>query len=112
MYFYRFDVAPRLLKWAGLDATHGLEMIALFEQTDAPLGRTVTSLGGRKVFSDAGGRMRDAWLSFAATGEPPSGWPRYDEQHRLTFIIADRDRVESDPRADRRRAWSALLPLG
>jgi para-nitrobenzyl esterase len=112
VYFYRFDVAPRLLKWAGLDATHGLEMIALFEQTDAPLGRTMTSLGGRKVFSDAGGRMRDAWLSFAATGEPPSGWPRYDEQHRLTLIIADRDRVESDPRADRRRAWTALLPLG
>jgi para-nitrobenzyl esterase len=112
VYFYRFDVAPRLLKWAGLDATHGLEMIALFEQTDARIGRTVTSLGGRKVFSDAGERMRDAWLLFAAAGAPPDGWPRYDEQHRLTLIIADRDRVESDPRADRRRAWTALLPLG
>ena len=111
VYFYRFDVAPRLLRWAGLDATHGIEMFALFEQYDAPLTRTMTSLGGRKVFSSAGERMRDAWLHFAAVGTPPSGWPRYLEPERLTLIIADHDRVESDPRSDRRRAWSALLPL-
>lgn len=112
VYFYRFDVAPRLLRWAGLDATHGVEMFALFEQADAPITRTMTSLGGRKVFSRAGERMRDAWLHFAATGAPPLGWPRYSEPDRLTLIIDDRDRVESDPRADRRLAWSALLPLG
>ena len=50
--------------------------------------------------------------SFAAVGVPPQGWPRYAERERLTLIIADPDRVESDPRAERRRAWSALLPLG
>ena len=112
VYFYRFDVAPRLMRWAGLDATHGLEMFALFEQTDAPLARRMTSLGGRKVFSSAGERMRDAWLDFAASGAPPEWWPRYGERDRLTLIIADHDRVESDPRAARRQAWSALLPLG
>ncbi len=111
VYFYRFDVAPRLLRWAGLDATHGVEMFALFEQSDAPLARAMTSLGGRKIFSSAGERMRDAWLQFAVTGTPAADWPRYEEPERLTLIIADRDRVESDPRADRRRAWSALLPL-
>jgi para-nitrobenzyl esterase len=112
VYFYRFDVAPRLLRWAGLDATHGVEMFALFEQSRAPLTRTMTSLGGRKVFLGAGERMRDAWLQFAVDGAPPEGWPRYAEPERLTLIIADRDRIESDPRAERRRAWSALLPLG
>jgi para-nitrobenzyl esterase len=112
VYFYRFDVAPRLLRWAGLDATHGVEMFALFEQADAPLTRTMTSLGGRRMFSQAGERMRDAWLNFAAVGAPSVGWPHYAEPDRLTLIIADRDRVESDPRGDRRRAWSALLPLG
>ena len=86
-------------------------MFALFEQADAPITRTMTSLGGRKVFSSAGERMRDAWLRFAAVGMPPERWPRYEEPQRLTLIIADRDRVESDPRAERRRAWSALLPL-
>ena len=112
VYFYRFDVAPRLLRWAGLDATHGVEMYALFGEVDAPLTRTMTSLGGRRVFSQAGERMRDAWLHFAAVGAPPIGWPHYAEPDRMTLIIADRDRVESDPRGDRRRAWSALLPLG
>jgi para-nitrobenzyl esterase len=112
VYFYRFDVAPRLLRWAGLDATHGVEMFALFEQGDARLARTMTSLGGRRVFTQAGERMRDAWLHFAAVGAPPVGWPHYAEPDRLTLIIADRDRVESDPRGNRRRAWSALLPLG
>ena len=112
VYFYRFDVAPRLLRWAGLDATHGVELFALFEQTDARLTRTMTSLGGRKVFGSAGTRMRDAWLHFADVGAPPAGWPRYAEPDRLTLIIADPDRVEADPRADRRRAWAALLPLG
>lgn len=112
VYFYRFDVAPRLLRWAGLDATHGLELFALFEQADAPLARRMTALGGRKVLSSAGERMRDAWLLFAGTGVPPEWWPRYCDPERLTLIIADRDRVESDPRVSRRRAWSALLPLG
>ncbi len=111
VYFYRFDVAPRLMRWAGLDATHGLELFALFEQTDAPLARRMTSLGGRKVFSSAGERMRDAWLLFADDGAPPQWWPRYSEPERLTLIIADHDRIESDPRASRRQAWSALLPM-
>ena len=73
VYFYRFDVAPRLLRWAGLDATHGVEMFALFEQGDARLARTMTSLGGRRVFSQAGERMRDAWLHFAADRRPTGG---------------------------------------
>ena len=111
VYVYRFDVAPRLLRWAGLDATHGLELFALFEQADAPLARTMTSLGGRKVFSSAGARMRDAWLRFAAVGAPPAYWPEYVVPRRLTLIIAQPDRIESDPRAERRRAWTALLPL-
>ncbi|GAA1957589.1 carboxylesterase/lipase family protein [Microbacterium deminutum] len=111
VYFYRFDVAPRLMRWAGLDATHGLEMFALFEQADARLARTMTSLGGRRVFTSAGERMRDAWLQFAEVGAPLEDWPRYAEPERLTLIIAEHDRIESDPRAARRQAWTALLPL-
>jgi para-nitrobenzyl esterase len=112
VYFYRFDVAPRLMRWAGLDATHGLELFALFQQADAPLARRMTSLGGRKEFSSAGERMRDAWLSFAAAGRPPEWWAQYSERARLTLIIADPDRIEADPRAARRHAWTTLLPLG
>jgi para-nitrobenzyl esterase len=109
---YRLDVAPRLMKWVGLDATHGLEMYALFDQADARLGRAMTAFGGRKPFSSAGERMRDSWLHFAASGTLPETWPSYTEHHRRTMIIADSDRVESDPRPHRREAWSAFLPLG
>jgi para-nitrobenzyl esterase len=109
---YRFDVAPRLMKWVGLDATHGLEMYALFDQGDARLGRAMTALSGRRPFSSAGERMRDNWLAFATTGTLPATWPSYSEHERRTMIIAESDRIESDPRQARRLAWAAFLPLG
>ncbi|SDM61266.1 para-nitrobenzyl esterase [Cryobacterium flavum] len=56
VHFYRFDIAPRLmhLLGLGLDATHGIEMYALFDQVDSPFARTMTALGGREPFSRAG----------------------------------------------------------
>jgi carboxylesterase type B len=109
---YRFDVAPRLLKGIGLDATHGVEMFALFDRTDLPLARVMTSLGGYEEYAAAGGRMRGLWLRFAEDGVPDEaeGWPGYEERARLTLVIDDVDRVESDPRRLRRRAWNRFLP--
>jgi para-nitrobenzyl esterase len=111
VYTYRFDVAPRLLRLVGLDATHGIEMFALFDQQDDRFTRAITALGGRGPFTQAGTRMRDSWLKFAQVGRPGSEWPRYTEAQRRTKIIAEVDRVESDPRADRRRAWSGFHPI-
>ncbi|MEF2977576.1 carboxylesterase/lipase family protein [Subtercola sp. YIM 133946] len=111
VYAYRFDVAPRLLRLVGLDATHGVEMYALFDQADVSLGRVMTALGGREPFSAAGERMRDNWLRFAGRRELADGWPLYTEQRRLTNIIGDTDHVESDPRRQRRLAWDAFLPF-
>lgn len=107
---YRFDLAPRLLKIVGLDATHGVEMFALFDRTDVPVARVMTSLGGTEEYVAAGERMRQHWLSFVETGAPGPAWPRYEEQTRSTLVIDDSDRVESDPRSDRRRAWYAFAP--
>ena len=107
---YRFDVAPRLLEVLGLDATHGVEMFALFDRTDLALARIMTSLGGVEAYAAAGERMRTMWIRFAADAPPDVDWPRYDERHRATLIIAAADRIELDPRRDRRRAWSRFLP--
>ena len=107
---YRFDFAPRLLKLVGLDATHGVEMFALFDRTDVPVARVITSLGGVDEYAAAGERMRQHWLSFAETGAPGSEWPGYDEQSRSTLVIDAPDRVELDPRSERRRAWDAFAP--
>lgn len=107
---YRFDVAPRLLEVLGLDATHGVEMFALFDRTDVALARIMTALGGVEEYAAAGERMRSMWLRFAADAAPDEDWPRYDERHRATLIIAAVDRIELDPRRDRRRAWSRFIP--
>ncbi|MDF2444136.1 MAG: para-nitrobenzyl esterase, partial [Subtercola sp.] len=68
VYFYRFDIAPRLVRLAGFDATHGLELFALFDRMGGAFGRTMTLLGGRRSFLAAGARMREYWVRFAYTG--------------------------------------------
>ena len=98
---YRFDFAPRLLRLVGLDATHGVEMFALFDRTDEPVARVFTSLGGDEQYAAAGERMRQHWLLFAETGAPAAPWPRYDEQTRRPSsstprIASNRTRAAND----------------
>jgi carboxylesterase type B len=107
---YRFDFAPRLLKLVGIDATHGVEMFALFDHADEPLARVMTSLGGSEAYAEAGERMRELWLLFAEGALVMEGWPRYDERERSTLVIDEEDRIEVDPRRERRRAWNRFLP--
>ena len=109
VYFYRFDIAPRLLRLAGFDATHGLEMFALFDLMDGVFGRSVGLLGGRAAFKRAGERMRHHWVSFAQDGTL-ADWPKYTPGKRRTLIIDRVDRIEEDPRGERRRAWQEFVP--
>ena len=37
---------------------------------------------------------------------PGPEWPAYDTDRRPTLIFDETDRVEDNPRADRRAAWS------
>ncbi|MET1017118.1 MAG: carboxylesterase/lipase family protein [Leifsonia flava] len=108
VFAYRFDFAPRLLRLVGLDATHGVEMFALFDRLDEPLARAMTSLGGNESYAAAGERMRRHWLAFAESGAPEPPWPGYEEGERRTLIISDLDRVEADPRRERREAWEGF----
>jgi para-nitrobenzyl esterase len=110
VYFYRFDIAPRLARWLGLDATHGIELFAVFDQARKPLGRLWGLFGGYRAFERVGRRMRTNWLRFAFSGEVDAGWPCYEEEHRRTLIIDVDDRVEEDPRSALRRAWSGFVP--
>ena len=110
VYLYRFDLAPRLMRLLGYDATHGLELLALSTSGTDPKLRRLTALGGRESFLRTGDRMRAHWLRFAATGLTGPGWPVYTEGDRLTLIFDEVDRVESDPRGERRVAWLQFLP--
>ncbi len=109
VHFYRFDVAPRLVRMLGYDATHGLELFALFDRMDGTYGRIMGALGGRAAFRRAGGRMQAHWVNFATNGTVV-GWPRYTSRARKTLIIDAVDRVERDPRGDRRVAWQDFVP--
>ncbi|QJU52341.1 carboxylesterase/lipase family protein [Herbiconiux sp. KACC 21604] len=111
VHFYRFDIAPRLVRLAGFDATHGLELFAIFDRLDGWFGRTMTALGGRRAFKETSRRMRAHWLAFAHDGTVDERlWPRYTEKKRRTLVIDVTDRIESDPRGSRRRAWQAFRP--
>jgi para-nitrobenzyl esterase len=110
VHMYRFDFAPRLLKLAGLDATHGTEMFALFGRLDEPIARTMTALGGREEYARAGARMRAFWLHFARSGELPRSWPLYRTDDRKVFVIDATDHIESDPFHARRLAWGGFFP--
>ncbi|TFD31550.1 carboxylesterase/lipase family protein [Cryobacterium cryoconiti] len=110
VYAYRFDLAPRLMHLLGMGATHGIELFALFDHVDGPVARAMSLLGGRELFINAGERMRLHWLRFACTGRPDDTWPTYTESDRLTLIIDAVDRIESDPRGERRAVWQEFLP--
>ena len=107
---YRFDAAPRLLRIAGLDATHAVEVPVLFDQGESPLVRAMSLLGGGGPFVAAGTRMREHWLDFATTGTVSESWPEYTREERMTLIIGETDRVEADPRGAKRAVWERFLP--
>ena len=67
---YRFDAAPRMPRLFGLDATHGLELFALFEKFDNPTGdrphaarRSPYVPRGRAAHAGALGRARGIRLT-------------------------------------------------
>lgn len=116
-YVYRYDYSPRILDWAGFGPTHAMELMAVFGWLTAPWGALVTAAGDRHAARRITGAVQADWGSFAATGAPRSGWPRYDTQTRAVRVIDDPLRVEFDPKAQRRKAWAGYrsyseVPLG
>lgn len=115
-HMYRFDHFGMSLRVLGLGATHGSEIVHVQHSYGSFLGRKMHPLG-RRLPPSVGRRMQRAWLDFAArgweTGEitwsTGADWPVYDTGQRLTrIILSARDRVVSDPDAERREAWAAL----
>lgn len=104
-YSYRFDFAPRVMRWLGLDATHGFELFAVFGISETLFGKLLTVPGGRRAFKEVTEQVQSHWLAFARTGAPLPSWPKYDEKDRETLIFDTRTRVQRDPRRDRRQAW-------
>jgi para-nitrobenzyl esterase len=110
-WLYRLDYAPPLLKALGIDATHGADLLTVFGRTRSWVGRLSTLFGGAAELRAVSTRMQDYWFRFATNGAVDDAWPRYEAATRANYIFDSPDRVESDSRADRRRAWDDFKHL-
>jgi para-nitrobenzyl esterase len=67
-------------------------------------GPGIDRFAGRgSAVEDLSGRMMDAWLTFARTGEAP--WPAYEASRRATMLFGRECGVQDAPRDEERRLW-------
>ena len=107
-YAYRYDYAPRLLKWLGLGATHATELFAVFGVYRGKAGLVLARGSDRRNALRVTDEIQDQWLAFAKTGEPLESWPRYTPKVRATRIFDKHSYVEIDPYRARREAWAGF----
>jgi para-nitrobenzyl esterase len=107
-YVYRYDYAPRAFHWSGLGATHGTELLAVFDVYRTRFGSLMTAAADRRSARRVSNEVQGRWRAFSRTGEPGDGWPAYTEQERAVMVFDRRSHLEYDPNADRRRAWEGF----
>ena len=85
-----------------LGAFHSLDIGLVFDNTAVPNARTGNDAGAQRL----AGRMADAFIRLARTGDPDGAglptWPQYDLARRRTMIFDRQVRVEDDPRREER----------
>ncbi len=85
-----------------LGAFHSLDIGLVFDNTAITNARTGNGVDAQRL----AGRMADAFIRLARTGDPNGAglpaWPHYDLARRATMIFDRQIRVESDPRRDER----------
>lgn len=92
--------------WAGnpaLGACHGLDVPFTFGVPTGPLGADLFGAAVPTEFETLSAAMRDAWVSFAATGDP--GWPLYRSDDWLTRVWELPPTVQADPTAASGAIW-------
>ena len=103
---YRYDFATPLMNLLGFGATHAMDVPVMFGETREPITRALSLLGGAGAMRELSARFQGTLLNLARTGSPGEDWPQYEPVQRRTRIFDWEDRIESDPFAERRRAWS------
>jgi para-nitrobenzyl esterase len=111
-YLYRYDYSPRTLQWSGLGATHGTELLAVFDVYRTKFGRLLTAAADRRSALRVSNDMQRRWRVFSRTGVPGDGWPAYTSPERAVMVFDRRARLEYDPHADRRQAWEGFTLAG
>lgn len=107
-YVYRYDYAPRTLRWSGLGATHAMELLAVFDTYRTGLGAVLTAAADRRSARRVSNEVQARWRAFSRDGVPGEGWPLYTEDQRAVMVFDRQSHLEFDPRAERRRAWEGF----
>jgi para-nitrobenzyl esterase len=110
----RWDHAPGLPPFDVLGPTHGADNACLWAHPPRFVERPLLARpAGDMIDADraATATLHDAVLGMVRAGTPASGeladWAPYEPTARCTAVFDAVSRVESDPAAQRRRAWAA-----
>jgi para-nitrobenzyl esterase len=107
-YLYRYDYAPRTLRWSGLGATHATELLAVFDVYRTRFGALLTAAADQRAALRVSDQVQRRWRSFSRTGVPGDDWPAYTHDDRAVMVFDRKCRVEFDPHPDRRMAWDGF----
>ncbi|OBK95482.1 carboxylesterase [Mycobacterium asiaticum] len=107
-YLYRYDFAPRTLRWSGLGATHATELFAVFDIYRTRFGALLTAGADRRAALRVSNQVQRRWRAFSRHGVPGDDWPVYTHSDRAVLVIDRKTRVEFDPHRDRRLAWDGF----
>jgi para-nitrobenzyl esterase len=107
-YLYRYDYAPRTLRWSGLGATHATELLAVFDVYRTRLGALLTAAADRRAALRVSNHVQRRWRSFSRTGSPGDDWPAYAPHDRAVMVFDRKSRIEFDPHPHRRMAWDGF----
>ena len=107
-HLYRYDYAPRTLRWSGLGATHATELLAVFDVYRTRFGALLTAAADQRAALRVSDQVQRRWRSFSRTGVPGDDWPLYNSADRAVMVFDRKCRVEFDPHPDRRMAWDGF----
>jgi len=107
-YTYRYDYAPRILRWSGLGATHATELLAVFGVYRTRFGALLTAPIDRRSALRVTNEVQRRWRSFSRTGNPGDGWPAYTDTDRGVMVFDRKSHLEFDPHPERRLAWEGF----
>ncbi|HEY3995827.1 MAG TPA: carboxylesterase/lipase family protein [Mycobacterium sp.] len=107
-YLYRYDYAPRTLRWSGLGATHATELLAVFDIYRTRFGALLTAAADRRAALRVSNQVQRRWRAFSHTGVPGDDWPAYTAADRAVMVFDSKSRVVFDPHPDRRIAWDGF----
>ena len=107
-YLYRYDYAPRVLRWSGLGATHATELLAVFGIYRTKFGALLTAAADRGSALRVTNEVQRRWGSFSRTGNPGDDWPTYHDTDRAVMVFDRKSHLEFDPHPERRLAWQGF----